>query len=127
MAYGWYKNYDALALAFQAAQNKNFKLFFSFDYAGNGPWPLEDVRDLILRYGGSAAYYKYNSLPLVSTFEGPGNADDWITIKQQAPCFFIPDWSSLGARPALAAGGGVADGLFSESRTILPRNYLTNP
>jgi hypothetical protein len=82
---------------------------------------------LILRYGGSAAYYKYNSLPLVSTFEGPGNADDWITIKQQAPCFFIPDWSSLGARPALAAGGGVADGLFSESRTILPRNYLTNP
>jgi hypothetical protein len=37
MAYGWYKNYDALALAFQAAQNKNFKLFFSFDYASNGP------------------------------------------------------------------------------------------
>jgi hypothetical protein len=45
--------------------------------------------------------------------EGPGNADDWKTIKAATSCFFIPDWSSLGAQAAVAQGGGVADGLFS--------------
>ena len=49
----------------------------------------------------------------MSTFEGPANADDWIDIKDQVGCFFIPDWSSEGAQPALKLGGGVADGLFS--------------
>ncbi|KAK9239186.1 glycosyl hydrolase family 71-domain-containing protein [Lipomyces kononenkoae] len=74
--------------AFSAADGIGFKLFLSFDYAGNGPWPLSDVVALLLK-------------SLVSTFESPGNASDWPTIKSQTGgFFFIPDWSSLGAKAA---------------------------
>jgi hypothetical protein len=42
MAYGDPVNDHSLPLAFTAAsQVPGFKLFFSFDYAGNGPWKLE--------------------------------------------------------------------------------------
>lgn len=47
----------------------------------------------------------------MSTFEGPANADDWSSIKQSTGCFFVPDWSSLGAKPAVELGS--ADGLFN--------------
>ncbi|RAK91934.1 mutanase [Aspergillus costaricaensis CBS 115574] len=113
IANGWYANNASLALAFQAAETAGFQLFFSFDYAGNGSWVNEDVIALISQYGGSSAYYHYNDHPFVSTFEGPDNAEDWVTIKAQTGCFFIPDWSSLGAIPAAAAADGVADALFS--------------
>ncbi|KAK9235891.1 hypothetical protein V1525DRAFT_408582 [Lipomyces kononenkoae] len=66
-----------------------FKQFLCFDYAGNSPWPLSDVVALLLK-------------PLVTTFESPGSASDWPTIKSQiGGFFFIPDWSSLGAKAAL--------------------------
>lgn len=51
----------------------------------------------------------------MSTFEGPGSADDWVTIKSETNCFFMPDWSSVGAKPAVELANGVADGLFSWS------------
>lgn len=38
---------------------------------------------------------------------------DWIDIKATTGCFFIPDWSSLGAKFALEIGNGTADGLLS--------------
>ncbi|KAK4097654.1 glycoside hydrolase family 18 protein [Parathielavia hyrcaniae] len=115
IAYGWEDNEKQLSNAFAAAAPAGFKLFFSFDYAGGtGPWPLDKVRTLIRTYGKHAAHYQYNGLPLVSTFEGPDQADDWHTINSgDTSCFFIPDWSSLGAGPAVAAGNGVANGLFS--------------
>ncbi|KAI3537270.1 glycosyl hydrolase family 18 [Colletotrichum abscissum] len=114
IAHGWSHNDEQIANAFTAASAKGFKLFFSFDYAGGDvPWPLAEVRALIQKYGASAAHFQYQGKPFVSTFEGPDNADDWNTIKADTGCFFIPDWSSLGAGPALDAGGGVADGLFN--------------
>jgi len=71
----------------------------------------------------SSAYYRNirpvplisdtNGQPFVSTFEGPANADDWVFIKSETGCFFVPDWSSVGAKPALELAGGVVDGLFS--------------
>lgn len=102
-----------LADAFAVAGSLGFKLFFSFDYAGNGSWPKDDVAGLLVTYTSLPAYFQYNGKYLVSTFEGPDNADDWIDIKQGSNIFFMPDWSSLGAKDALAKGGGVADGLFS--------------
>jgi hypothetical protein len=116
MAYEDPTNEIALPLAFQAAATAvgSFKLFFSFDYAGNGPWPKAVVTAMILQYSGHPSYYYYNSQPFVSTFEGPANADDWKSIKEETGCFFVPDWSSLGAKEALeAGGGGIVDGLFS--------------
>lgn len=103
--------------AFEAAEASSFKLFFSFDYAGEGAWPKDSVINYLSTYTGSPAYYKYNGKPLVSTFEGPENAADWVDIKNAVDCFFIPDWSSLGAKVALdkgqVDGTQVVDGLFN--------------
>lgn len=102
-----------LPLAFSAAQQKGFKLFFSFDYAGNGAWSKATVKSMITNYGSKTEYFKRGSQPLVSTFEGTGSAGDWSEIKTATKCFFIPDWSSVGAYPAVSLANGVADGLFS--------------
>ncbi|CAG8112343.1 unnamed protein product [Penicillium nalgiovense] len=101
--------------AFIAANTAGFLLFFSFDYAGNGPWDKDVVIEMIQEYGPKSAYFHYDGKPFVSTFEGPDSADDWVTIKAQTGCFFMPDWSSVGAKPAVALANGVADGLFSWS------------
>ncbi|GKT50966.1 mutanase Pc12g07500 [Colletotrichum spaethianum] len=114
IAHGWKYNDQQISNAFAAAGAKGFKLFFSFDYAGGDvPWPMAEVKALIQKYGSSQAHFQYNGKPFVSTFEGPDNADDWKSIKADTGCFFIPDWSSLGAGPAINAGDGVADGLFN--------------
>ncbi|KAM3079161.1 Glucan endo-1,3-alpha-glucosidase agn1 [Clarireedia jacksonii] len=100
---------SSISNAFTAANNKGFKLFFSFDYA-NG-WLKSNVLNYINQYSANGAYFHYKSKPFVSTFEGAGSSDDWVDIKSQTGCFFMPDYSSLGAKEALKLG--VADGLFS--------------
>ena len=103
----------AVSIAFLAAKATNFKLMFSFDYAGNGAWPAFDVAGMLHQYTGSTAHFLHDGKPLVSTFEGPDNATDWKSIKTATGCFFMPDWSSKGAAEALRLADGVADGLFS--------------
>ncbi|KAF6827578.1 alpha-glucanase [Colletotrichum musicola] len=105
MAYDDPTNEDSVAAAFQHASSLGFQLFFSFDYAGNRPWPKAE------RPGTNN--FRYNGKPFVSTFEGPESAEDWLDIKPATGCFFIPDWSSLGAKLAVEKAGGVADGLFN--------------
>ncbi|OJJ42117.1 hypothetical protein ASPZODRAFT_77659 [Penicilliopsis zonata CBS 506.65] len=100
-----------LANAFTAADSLDFKLFISFDYAGNGAWSQDEVYDILSEYIDLDAYYITDDQPLVSTFEGPANAADWTYLKEYFNCMFIPDWSSLGAKAALELG--TADGLFS--------------
>jgi Glycosyl hydrolase family 71 len=111
-------NAAQIGLAFAAAEKSlptlGFKLFFSFDYAGGGPWAAGDVSALISKYSSSSAYYRYSGKPFVSTFEGPDNAAEWVSIKASTGCFFVPDWSSSGANVAIGLAGGVADGLFSK-------------
>lgn len=98
--------------AFAVAEKMKFKLFFSFDYlGGSGAWDKRDVMDYITMYKGSSAYFVRNGQPLVSTFEGADNRNDWTEIKQNTSAFFMPDYSSLGAAGAAAAPG--VDGLFS--------------
>ena len=111
IAFNQQVNDAAIPMAFEAAGVVNFKLFFSLDYAGNGAWPQDTVQKLVSAWSSHQAYFLYNSKPLVSTFEGPGSMDDWQTLKTSLNCFFIPDWSSLGAK--VAATPGIADGLFS--------------
>ncbi|KAK3390137.1 glycosyl hydrolase family 71-domain-containing protein [Podospora didyma] len=113
IAYNDKSIYDSLKIAFEAARLQNFKLFFSFDYAGGGPWPKGDVLDLASLYFGRKEYFTYNGKPLASTFEGADKSDDWVDIKNQTKCFFLPDWSSRGAGPASELSNGVADGLFA--------------
>ncbi|KAH7310862.1 glycosyl hydrolase family 71-domain-containing protein [Stachybotrys elegans] len=107
-------NDASLQKAFDKANQLGFKLLFSFDYAGNGPWAKADVVSMIQKWGSNSAYFLHEgSKPLVSTFEGPENAADWVEIKRTTGCFFIPDWSSQGPQSAVGLQGGVADGLFS--------------
>ncbi|KAJ0413073.1 glycosyl hydrolase family 71-domain-containing protein [Aspergillus carlsbadensis] len=128
MASGDSTNDIALPMAFTAADDMGFQLLFSFDYAGNGPWDKSVVIDMIKEYGSRETYFKHNGDPFVSTFEGPGNADDWKDIKKETGCFFIPDWSSVGAAPAVKLGDGVADGLFSwDAWPKGPANVTTYP
>lgn len=107
---------ESIATAFAAASVRNFTLFFSFDYAGGKPegmsWRDKTVvANLINKYSGLKAYMKHRGKPLVSTFEGPNNAGDWTWIKDQTKCFFMPSYSSLGAKAAIETK--VPDGLFS--------------
>jgi hypothetical protein len=104
--------FKSLETAFNVADNLGFHLFFSFDYPGGpAPWPSEDVYKLASTYTGRGSYYNYKGQPMISTFEGPENANDWKSLKIRLNCFFIPSWSSLGAQDAVKLG--VADGLFS--------------
>ncbi|KAF3807739.1 Mutanase [Colletotrichum gloeosporioides] len=111
IAYGEKTNDVSLPPMFDAASRRGFKLLFSFDYAGQGPWPQDAVIDLLEEYASRPVYFLHGSQPLVSTFEGPSSYADWPEIKKRTNCFFIPSWSSWGARRALRPG--VADGLFS--------------
>jgi len=46
-------------MAFTEAENLGFKLFFSFDYAGNGLWPASEVMSMLSRPTGSSAYFRH--------------------------------------------------------------------
>ncbi|KAJ5950412.1 Glycoside hydrolase family 71 [Penicillium vulpinum] len=113
IAYNFPTNNRSLANAFTAANTLDFQLLFSFDYVGNGAWPEGEVIGLLRKYGNNKAYYQHKGKPFVSTFEGSSNATDWGTIKKYTDCFFVPGWSALGAKEALAVAPGVPDGLFS--------------
>lgn len=112
IAAGDTSNAASLEKAFNAADAKGFKLFFSFDYAAWGAWDAGNVINLINNYKGRGSYWKQgNNQPLVSTFEGTGNSDNWAGIKSSTGAFFMPDWSSMD--PAVAANINGVDGLFS--------------
>ncbi|ESZ94750.1 alpha-1,3-glucanase/mutanase [Sclerotinia borealis F-4128] len=115
IAYGRTFNDKQISNAFAAASSSGFKLFFSFDYASEGAWNEAVVTELLQQYTSNAAYFHTadTSQPLVSTFESPASAADWVEIKSLTGCFLIPDWSSLGADAAVQLEGGVADGLFN--------------
>jgi hypothetical protein len=124
MAWGDPTNDAQLPNAFNAAiAAGGFQQFFSFDYAGNGPWEANIVIALLSQYVTSPAYYFYGDQPLVSTFEGPNSASDWPGIKEATGSYFIPDWSSQGAKTVLAIGSGIVDGLFSKSSGA--QNYIS--
>ncbi|KAK3366374.1 glycoside hydrolase family 71 protein [Podospora didyma] len=96
VAQGDQNNDVSLSNAFTAAKNAQFKLFFSFDYAAspNGAFGKAGVKALMDKFGGDDAYFKVKeqgNKPLVSTFEGPNNADDWTELKASTNSFFVPD------------------------------------
>lgn len=82
--------------AYNAADQQGFKLFLSFDYAAQGPWSASIVVSTINTYAAKPAQFKVFNKAMVSTFEGPGNAADWTSIKSQTSIFFLPDWTSVG-------------------------------
>ncbi|KAL6692397.1 glycosyl hydrolase family 71 protein [Trichoderma pleuroticola] len=103
----------ALNNAYNAADAAGFKLFISFDYLAQGPWDAPDVVNILNEFSSHPSQFRWANTgkPVASTFEGPGNAGDWVSIKQQTNTFFIPDYSSQG--PFGAAAFQAVDGLFS--------------
>jgi hypothetical protein len=95
-----------------AAAVGNFSLFLSFDYASGGPWPMDRVITTVNTYKNKPAQFYYQGKPLVSTFEGTSNVNDWASIKAATGCFFIPSWTSLGPT-GFAADLDKVDGGFS--------------
>lgn len=62
-----------------------------------GSWSAEQVVELINEFRSSPAYYTVGSLPFVSTFEGPGWAENWEAVRRgTGGIYLVPDWSSLG-------------------------------
>lgn len=111
-AYGEASTDHSMDMIFDAAAAVGFKLIFSFDYAGNGPWPKGDVAFFLEMYTTRPAYFRHHGeKPLVSTFEGPNESEDWHDLKKRFNVFFMPSYSSLGAKKAMKKG--VADGLFA--------------
>ena len=102
-----------VARMFAAAESMggSIKLYLIFDYAAWGAWDPTAAANLINQYKTSPVYFKYKGKPLVSTFEGPANSGDWPGIKSSTGCFFIPDYSSVGA--ATASSYSAIDGLAS--------------
>jgi Glycosyl hydrolase family 71 len=105
-----------LDLTYAAAEQvSDFKIWLSFDYTGGfntdgTPWHADQVSSLISDYSSSAAQYLWaDGRPVVTTFEGCDNLDDWTTIKAETNCFFIPNYSCLGPAAAVSAPG--VDGL----------------
>ncbi|KKA17141.1 Glucan endo-1,3-alpha-glucosidase agn1, partial [Rasamsonia emersonii CBS 393.64] len=90
----------------------DFKLFLSFDYEAEGPWPMDSVIAKINTYKNSTAQFRFQNKPLVSTFEGTGNVDDWPKIIEATGISFIPCWTSLGPS-GLVSALKIVDGFFS--------------
>ncbi|KAK0110183.1 hypothetical protein ONS95_002834 [Cadophora gregata] len=98
--------YGQVANAFAAAEaaGSGFKLFFSFDYLGGGTrWPSTGARSVVSylnQYKNSPAYFRFNGLPMASTFEGTSDIDAWayggVIRNNVGGIYFVPDWSSLG-------------------------------
>ncbi|KAI1405037.1 glycoside hydrolase family 71 protein [Hypoxylon fuscum] len=91
-------NGEQLQLAYDTASSNGFTLFLSFDMAASS-WTVDQVVQLVNQYKGASSQLKVNGKPLVSTFEGPGWADNWSSVRSATgDIFLVPDWSSLGAQ-----------------------------
>ncbi|RSL46654.1 hypothetical protein CEP53_010246 [Fusarium sp. AF-6] len=98
--------------AYAAAEAASFGMFLSFDQQTSS-WDSPAVVDLINTFKDSSAQVKRDGKPLVSTFEGPGWADQWAGVREQTGgIFLVPDWSSLGPN-GLRDKLSVVDGAFS--------------
>ncbi|KAJ3899887.1 glycoside hydrolase family 71 protein [Lentinula edodes] len=66
--------------AFAAAEAANFQMFISFDMTYD--WAEADMVSLVQTYASSSSYYKWNGNPLVSTFDGDAQDNDfWAGFK----------------------------------------------
>jgi glucan endo-1,3-alpha-glucosidase len=88
----------------------DFKLFFSFDMSGfSNP---DQFTNFLLSYVTNSAYYTYNGLPLVSTFNGGASSfifgqdsvnDGWkvelqnVMASASHPVYFVPAFQDVSA------------------------------
>ncbi|KAJ6550422.1 glycoside hydrolase family 71 protein [Mycena vulgaris] len=111
---------DRVATAFVAAQDADFKLFFSFDMTRD--WQASDIVSLVAAHATSPAMLTYNGGVLLSTFAGEANGDAfWAGIKstlagQGINTTFSPSFLSFrdpAQAPTLLSTFPSIDGFFN--------------
>ncbi|KAI0199745.1 glycoside hydrolase family 71 protein [Astrocystis sublimbata] len=103
---------EQLALVYDVASANGFSLFLSFDMAAS-QWDADHISQVINAHKDASSQYKINGKPVVSTFEGPGQAEIWPGVRSSTgDIFFIPDWASLGA-DGVGSKGDLIDGAFN--------------
>ncbi|KAE8151799.1 glycoside hydrolase [Aspergillus avenaceus] len=100
-----------LALAYQAAEQVNFKVFISFDFAYWSNGDTEKITAYMKQYANHPAQMQYNGGALVSTFVG--DSFNWGPVKQNTPhkIWSVPNLQDPSA--AASNGGRGVDGAFS--------------
>ncbi|KAJ5478790.1 hypothetical protein N7530_004299 [Penicillium desertorum] len=72
-----------LALAYEAAEQVNFKVFISFDFAYWTNGDTEKITEYMKQYAGHPAQMQYKGAAVVSTFVG--DSFNWDAVKQNTP------------------------------------------
>ncbi|KAI1128332.1 glycoside hydrolase family 71 protein [Nemania abortiva] len=105
-------NDEQLHLAYDVASSNGFWLFLSFDMQAS-QWDADMISSYINTYKGFGSQLTVGGLPVVSTFEGPSQADIWPGVRSATGgIFFMPDWASLGA-PGVGDKLSLIDGAFN--------------
>ncbi|KAI1464407.1 glycoside hydrolase family 71 protein [Daldinia caldariorum] len=111
----WAKN--TIQQLFDYAGDKPFKLFFSFDFYGNGD--INRHQALFSQFKDHPAHLRYNDLPVVSSYSG-GNIgpDAWRNFKNTNNVYLIPNPEADGNyynNPSafFQSWGDAVDGVFS--------------
>ncbi|KAI1804276.1 glycoside hydrolase family 71 protein [Daldinia bambusicola] len=111
----WAKN--TIQQLFDYAGDKQFKLFFSFDFYGNGD--INQHQALFSQFKDHPAHLKYNDLPVVSSYSG-GNIgpDAWRNFKNTNDVYLIPNPEADGnyynnPEAFFQSWGDAIDGVFS--------------
>ncbi|KNG87646.1 alpha-1,3-glucanase/mutanase [Aspergillus nomiae NRRL 13137] len=100
-----------LALAYQAAQQVNFKVFISFDFAYWSNGDTEKITAYMRQYASHPAQMQYSGAAIVSTFVG--DSFNWGPVKQGT---YHPIWALPNLQDPAAASSGATrstDGAFS--------------
>ncbi|KAI2782674.1 glycoside hydrolase family 71 protein [Daldinia loculata] len=113
----WAKN--TVQQLFDYAGDKSFKLFFSFDFYGNGD--INQHQTLFSQFKDHPAHLKYgpNDLPVVSSYSGGSiGPDTWRNFKNTNNVYLIPNPEADGNyynNPAafFQSWGDAIDGVFS--------------
>ncbi|KAJ5164469.1 uncharacterized protein N7500_006299 [Penicillium coprophilum] len=100
-----------LALAYEAAEQVNFKVFISFDFAYWTNGDTAKITEYMKQYAGHPAQMQYKGAAVVSTFVG--DSFNWDAVRQGTPhpIYALPNLQD----PAEATTGPAksADGAFS--------------
>ncbi|KAI1772010.1 glycoside hydrolase family 71 protein [Hypoxylon cercidicola] len=104
---------------FDYAETRPFKLFFSFDFYGNGD--INQHQALFARFKDHPAHLKYgsNNLPVVSSYSGGSiGPDAWRNFKTTNNVYLIPNPEADGnyySNPSrfFQSWGDAVDGVFS--------------
>ncbi|KAI1164442.1 glycoside hydrolase family 71 protein [Nemania serpens] len=105
-------NDEQLRLAYDVAASNGFSVFLSFDMQAS-QWAGDQISAYINAYKDFGGQFRVGDLPVVSTFEGPSQADIWSGIRAATGgIFFMPDWASLGAQ-GVGSKLSLIDGAFN--------------